>query len=173
MSIRFLAIIPVVGAALVLSAAQEPEPLARLTPPAGTLPAGCALRPVLGGLKDPLYGHNPAIVSDSLSLAVVHMFAAGAGITAEKPVAAAYSAFYKEEGGSPQLGVYAIRYRRDLTTAEADAFKAVKFTTSSSPLRVVKGPLAIYLYSNSRPDAQDKGCYDALKKHIESVLVGS
>ena len=146
---------------------QEGDVLSRLTPPAGVLPASCKPLPALG--KDALYGRNPTVVTDTPSISIVHMYAMAAGVAADRPAAAAYAAFYREDGGSPQIGVYALRFNRDLTTAETDAFKANRNMGGASALRLVKGPVAVFAFSNARPDAPDKGCYEALRKHIETV----
>ena len=82
--------------------AQEAEILSRLTPDAASLPAGCRPSPIRG--TGPFAGHNPTVVTDPASIALVHMFTTGADVTAERPVAAGYAAFYREEGGSPQIG---------------------------------------------------------------------
>ncbi|MEX2281138.1 MAG: hypothetical protein WEE89_01495 [Gemmatimonadota bacterium] len=145
---------------------QEADILQRLTPPPTALPASCRLRPAIG--KDALYGHNPAIVTDSVSISIVHMYATGAGVAAERPVAAGYTASYLEEGGSPQIGVYALRFRRDLTTPETETFQK-SYGGGSTVFRLVKGAVAIYAYTNARRDAPDRGCFDALKKHLEAV----
>jgi hypothetical protein len=151
------------------AAAQQSEVLQLLTPPAGVLPANCKLRPALG--KGDLYGHNPAIVTDTASLSIVYMFATASGMTAEKPVAAGYTASYQEEGGSPRIDVYALRFARELTTAQADTFKNNRYPASATALRRVNGAVAILAYSNARPDAPDKGCYAALRNHLETVDV--
>jgi hypothetical protein len=149
--------------------AQQSEVLQLLTPPQGVLPATCKLRPALG--KGDLYGHNPAIVTDTASLSIVHMFATAKGMIAERPVAAGYTASYREEGGSPRIDVYALRFTRELTTAQADTFKNNRYVGGANALRRVNGSVAILAYSNARPDAPDKGCYDALRKHLETVDV--
>lgn len=146
---------------------QDGEVLSRLTPPAGVLPPSCKALPALG--KDALYGRNPTIVTDTPSIAIVHMYAMAAGVAPDRPATAAYAAFYREEGGSPQIGVYALRFNRDLTSAESDAFKANRNMGGATALRLVKGPIAVFAFSNARPDAPDKGCYEALRKHIETV----
>jgi hypothetical protein len=170
--LKFGAVVPI-ACALLLAAnvggnqiSQEVEILQRLTPPAAALPANCKLRPAVG--KDALYGHNPAVVTDSGSISIVHMYATGGGMSAERPVAAAYAAAYSEEGGSPQIGVYALRFRRDLTAPETETFKK-SYGGGSTVFRLVKGAVAIYAYTNARRDAPDRGCFDALKKHLETV----
>ncbi len=161
-----LACVLLLGAGVQIGLSQEAEVLLRLTPPAGTLPATCRLRPALG--KDGLYGRNPAVVTDSASLSIVHMYATGGGMVAERPVAAGYSAVYSEEAGSPQIGVYALRFTREQTPAEAEAFQK-SYGGGTTVFRIVKGPVAIYAYTNARPDAPDRGCFAALRKHLETV----
>ena len=101
--------------------------LERLTVPAAALPAHCRLSPPVGrGFLT-----NPAVVTDAKLLGFMHMLvigrmpgdaaATGRGgqaadqtfdeITAARgaDVEVGYAARYQEQGGSPEIGVYALR----------------------------------------------------------------
>jgi hypothetical protein len=171
---------------------QAPDSLERLTAPSEALPTGCRLTP-----KGPL-GSNPAVVSDSKGLALISMFvlgmprgdekaALGAGAAeqsgAERQAAfdrlmleraegveTGYAAFYREDAGSPEIGVYAIRLKKPLTEQEARTFRATPLG-GRNYLRILKGQIAIFAWSDARANAPDRGCFDVVRQHLEKTEV--
>lgn len=70
---------------------------------------------------------------------------------------------YREEGGSPEIVVVALRMKNMPASA------ALKPPLPPSQGRVIKGSTAIFYWSDGRADAPDRGCFDVLRRHIESV----
>ena len=78
-------------------------------------------------------------------------------------VEAGYAATYQEQGGSPEIGVYALRMKTLPAAAE------LKVGMTPSQRRIIKGPIAIFFWSDARADAPDRGCFDVVRRHIEAV----
>jgi hypothetical protein len=77
-------------------------------------------------------------------------------------VEAGYAAAYEEQGGSPEIGVYALRMKKMPVTDGAS-------TPSPSSVRIISGSVAILSWSDAREGAPDRGCLDVVRRHIESV----
>jgi hypothetical protein len=159
---------------------QAPDPLARLTAPAEVLPSGCRLTPT-----GP-FGSNPAVTTDAKALLLIYGWVIGETQPAtgrDHPPAVAerwtneavarvdagYAAFYREEGGSPQIGVYGLRLKNPPGAIEAERFRALKGAGGPTALRRVVGSVMIFAWSNGRPDAPDRGCWDVVRRHLEQV----
>jgi hypothetical protein len=81
-----------------------------------------------------------------------------------------YAAFYREEGGSREIGVYAIRLKTPLTDAEAQRFRASQGAAGPRAQKI-KGTVAVLAWSDGRVDAPDRGCWDVVRRHLEQVDV--
>jgi hypothetical protein len=139
---------------------------------------------------------KPAIGSDSGPLAFIHLMLMTYNLVDEKAardaeraakseeerqtafdrlmakhvanVETCYAAFYREEGGSPEIGVYALRFKKPLTNQEAQRFRA-GVHGGPSALRVIKGSVAIFAWSDAREDAKDLGCFEVVRQHLEKA----
>lgn len=179
-----IAVVSLLGAGL---RAQAPAPraalasdLERLTVPAAALPANCKPR---GPNK--MFGSNPAVVTDSAALGFMYALVFGAGsddapasgrvspsdarrqaadwlAARTADVEAGYAASYEEQGGSPEIGVYALRMKK---------MPVVDGTSTGSPsgTRIIRGSVAILYWSDARAGAPDRGGLDVVRRHIESV----
>jgi hypothetical protein len=179
----YAVLVGAVGAPL-QSAGQAPNKsgsaadLERLTVPVAALPGNCHLRPIRGGM----FRTNPAVVTEPNVLAFMHTLVFGmmpedAAIGRARPgdvtnlmaaraadVEAGYAAAYEEQGGSPEIGVYALRMKN---MPPPERLKAV----DPPAARIMKGSIAIFYWSDARADAPDGGCLDAVRRHIEAVDV--
>jgi hypothetical protein len=77
-------------------------------------------------------------------------------------VEAGYAAAYEEKGGSPEIGVFALRMKK---MPVADGTSAGRSTSA----RIIRGPVAIFYWSDATAETPDRGCLDAVRRHIESV----
>ena len=157
---------------------QQPgDELARLTVPAARLPANCRLNPNPGGFQPT----NPAIVSNPAILGFMHsLIFPSPAETAPAPssertklfvdsasaraaaVDVGYAASYQEAGGSPEIGVFALRLK------DPSAAPAMPASVPSAK-RIARGPVVIFSWSDSTPAAPDLGCVDVVRRHIKSV----
>ena len=164
-------------AGLSVSAQQTGDELVRLTVPAAALPANCRLNPNPGGFQPT----NPAIVSNPAILGFMHsLIFPSPDETAPPPASAraklfvgsasaraaavevGYAASYQETGGSPEIGVFALRLK--------DPSAAPKVPTDiRSAKRIARGPVVIFSWSDASPVAPDLGCVDVIRRHIEKV----
>ena len=179
--------IAVVSLAAAGLGAQAPTPrpglasdLERLTVPAAALPANC--RPRAPGK---MFGANPAVVTDPQLLGLMYALVFGAGAddaaASGRPspsdarrqgadfiparaadVEAGYAAAYEEQGGSPEIGVFALRMKKMPVINGAS-------TGSPSSARIISGSVAIFYWSDATASAPDRGCLDVVRRHIESV----
>lgn len=179
-----IAVVSLAGAGL---GAQAPTPraglasdLERLTVPAAALPANCKPR---GPNK--MFVSNPAFVTDPRLLGLMYVLVFGAGsddaAASGRPspsdarrqgaefiaaraadVEAGYAAAYEEQGGSPEIGVFALRMKKMPVTDGAS-------TGSPSSARIISGSVAIFYWSDAREGAPDRGCLDVVRRHIGSV----
>ena len=179
-----IAVVSLVGAG---PGAQTPTPraglvsdLERLTVPAAALPATC--KP---GAPSKFFGNNPAVVTEPGVLGLMHLLvfgpgpedatvsgrpgsaearkqAADAAAARAADVEAGYAATYEEQGGSPEIGVFALRMKK---------MPAVVSTSTGSParVRIISGSVAIFYWSDATAGAPDRGCLDVVRRHIESV----
>ena len=168
------------------SSPRSATDLERLTVPAAALPANCHLRPTTGrGMLAGAFRTNPAVVTDAKILGFMHILVLGmmpgeAAVTgrggqadAQKfdeiiaarsaEVEAGYAAAYQEQDGSPEIGVYALRMKKLPAAAELNA------GLTPGQRRIIKGPVAIFYWSDARADAPDRGCFDVVRRHIEAV----
>lgn len=175
--------------------AQTSDGMERLTVPGDLLPDGCRLKPTS------IIGPNPVITTDPKALGVISTFTLGAalleersgqspgatGTSKEERQAAAersmieaaaavdigYAAFYREERGSPEIGVYAVRLKKPLTEPEAQRWsRAVQSgVLAPSRLAVVKGRIAVSAWSDGRPGAPDRGCWEVVRRYLEQVAI--
>ena len=128
---------------------------------------------------------NPAVVTDAKILGFMHRLvfgrmpgdaaATGRGGQADEQkideiiaargadVEAGYAATYQEQGGSPEIGVYALRMKKLPAAAELNA------GLPPGQGRLIKGRIAIFFWSDARADAPDRGCFDVVRRHIEAV----
>ena len=178
-----IAVVSLAGAGL---GAQAPPPraglaadLERLTVPAAALPANC--KP---GAPGGMFGSNPAVITDPRVLGPMYalIFSAGSDDAASgRPspsdarrqgadvlaaraadVEVGYAATYEEQGGSPEIGVFALRMKKMPVTDGAS-------TGGSSSARIISGPVAIFYWSDASKGAPDRGCLDVVRRHIGSV----
>ena len=151
--------------------------LEQLTVPAAALPVNCHLRPTPRGM----FRTNPAVVTEPSVLGFMHTLVFGmmpedAAIGRARPadvtnlmaaragdVEAGYAATYEEQGGSPEIGVYALRMKN---MPAPERLKVV----DPPAARIIKGSTAIFYWSDARADAADRGCFDAVRRHIEAVV---
>jgi hypothetical protein len=167
----------VTGLSVTAFAQQAGEDLARLTVPVDSLPANCRLNPNPGGFQPT----NPAIVSNPAVLGFMHsLIFPSPGETPPPPtsgrakvfvgsasaraaaVEVGYAASYQEAGGSPEIGVFALRLK-DPSAAPA-APPGVP-----SGKRITSGPVVIFSWSDAKPGAADLGCLDVVRRHIARV----
>lgn len=176
---RALVIAVVVGASISLpiSAQRAGEDLARLTVPASKLPANCRLKPSPGGF----IATNPGIVIDPTTLGFIHSLIFGpmpgepdrapappasAGDKALADAMAArganvevgYAAAYEETGGSPEIGVFALR----LKAPPAVPIRAAART-------IAKGSVVIFYWSDAQAGSPDLGCVGVVRRHLDTV----
>jgi hypothetical protein len=128
-----------------------------------------------------LFSTNPSVVTDPRVLGLMHGLVfgvtpgdanqagrgrqSGPGRPADDDLSAraaevviGYAAAYEETGGSPEIGVFAL------------LMKTPQGTGRGAPgARVIKGPVAIFIWSDATPQAPDRGCVDVIRRHIESV----
>jgi hypothetical protein len=153
--------------------------LERLTVPGAALPANCRPSPPGG-----MFSTNPSVVTDPRRLGIMHGLVFGMSPDLEKAIKAAgrteavnlvaeslaasaadveagYAASYQEQGGSPEIGVFALLMKK----LPAEGASAAQPRSA----RIIKGPVAIFYWSDARPDAPDLGCLDVVRRHIESV----
>ena len=162
---------------LPVSAQQAGDELARLTVPAAALPANCRLNPNPGGFQPT----NPAIVSNPAILGFMHslIFPSPGETTPPPPSARAkvfvgsasaraaavevgYAASYQETGGSPEIGVFALRLKNPSAAPQVPS--AVR-----SAKRITRGSVVIFSWSDASPAAPDLGCVDVVRRHLEHV----
>jgi hypothetical protein len=74
---------------------------------------------------------------------------------------AGYAANYREQNGSPEIGVYAIRMKNPPAPLPP--------TGVPNQGRLVKGSVVIFYWSDGRAGAPDLGCFDIVRRHIEGV----
>lgn len=171
---------------------QVLDKLKRLTVANDVLPNGCRLMPTS------LFGSNPAIVTDAKALEVVYGFVYVAfrapqvdgkfgrgprptGMSKEEferlirdgsaAVESGYAAFYQEDGGSPEIGVYALSFKTPLAESVAQQFRAPQGGGGPSALRIARDAVALFAWSDGRPDAPDRGCWDVIRRHLEQLDV--
>jgi hypothetical protein len=168
------------GAQAPTSRAGLASDLERLTVPAAALPANCKPR-APGGMFDA----NPAVVTDPRILGPMHalIFGAGSGDAAAPgraspsdarsqgaevlaaraaDVEIGYAAAYEEQGGSPEIGVFALRMKKMPVSDGAT-------TGSPSSGRIIRGSVAIFYWSDATASAHYRGCLDVVRQHIGSV----
>jgi len=132
-----------------------------------------------------MFSSNPAVVTDpsTLGLMYVLIFGAGSdGAAGSGPVSptdarrqaaalgaaraadieAGYVASYEEQGGSPEIGVFALLMKK-MPVADGTS------TGSPSGRRIISGSVAIFYWSDATEGAPDRGCLDVVRRHIESV----
>jgi hypothetical protein len=150
--------------------------LEQLTVPPDRLPPGCQLRPAGDGAFGGMFGPNPANIKDpdarlglSWHLRVRDAFERETLALAEA-VESAYAASYREKGGSPEIGVYAVRLKKPLSDPQARQF-LVQDGARANARRILKGSVAIYVWSDARADARDLGCFEVVRDHIEKTAV--
>jgi hypothetical protein len=169
-----------IGAQAPASRAALASDLERLTVPTAALAANC--KP---GAPSKFFGSNPAVVTEPSVLGLMYMFVFGAGsdnAAASGPVSpsdarkqaadllavwtadveAGYAATYEEQGGSPEIGVFALRMKKMPVTDGTS-------TGSPSSARIIRGSVAIFSWSDAREGAPDRGCLDVVRRHIGSV----
>jgi hypothetical protein len=160
------------------SAQQSGEDLLRLTVPASALPAGCSLNPNPGGFLPT----NPAIVTNPAILGFMHglVFGPAPGETAvpsptpermkvmvgsmsarAAQVEVGYAATYREDDGSHEIGVFALRMK-DLAAVQA-------YAGSGAGTRITKGTTVIFHWADTRPGVKARGCRDVVHRHLEGV----
>jgi hypothetical protein len=170
---------------------QVRDTLKRPTVPNDVLPNGCRLTP------KSLFDSNPAIVTDAKALELIYGFVyvafrapqlggrlrrgPGPGTSKEEferlikdgsaAVESGYAAFYQEEGGSPEIGVYALSFKKPLAESVAQQFRAPQGDGGPSALRIAKDSVAVFAWSDGRPDAPDRGCWDVIRRHLEQLDV--
>jgi hypothetical protein len=66
--------------------------------------------------------------------------------------------------------VYALRFKKPLTDREAQRFRA-SGGGGPSRLRLIKGSVAIFAWSDARANAPDLGCFDVVRQHLEKVVL--
>ena len=150
------------------AAGQGASDLTRLTVPASELPANCRLIPGPRGFLET----NPAVVTDQERLGFIHALLFGgsksippADLRARGAQAVvAYAAAYEEKGGSHEIGVYALRMK---DPAAANATRATP--AAGRVLNLTKGSVAIFSWADLAPSQKDLGCFDVIKRHMESV----
>jgi hypothetical protein len=174
---RSVLVVLLAGASLSASAqtsgatATSADGLEALTVPAAMLPSTCRLTPLTSdGPKSP-FGTNPAIVTDAKLLSRMYMMAAGASEPSETAIESGYAGYYREEGGSPEIGVHALRFKKPPTETEAQRFRTAQGRGGDSALRLVKGSIAIFAWSDARANAPDRGCFDVVRRHLERAEV--
>ena len=176
---RALVIAFVVGSSILrpISAQRAGEDLARLTVPPSGLPANCRLNPSPGGFIPT----NPAIVTDPTTLGFMHSLIfgpmPGEPDRAPAPPAAArdkaladamaargasvevgYAAAYQETGGSPEIGVFALRLKAPPGVPVRAAARTI-----------AKGSVVIFYWSDAQGRSPDLGCVDVVRRHLETV----
>ena len=160
------------------SSSRLSSDLERLTVPAAALPANC--RPRLPG---GMFAANPSIVTDPRVLGLMHglvfSIAPGSGdapkrggsadvpsdpdslVARAADVEAGYAAAYEEQGGSPEIGVFALLMKKMPAQGSSVA--------PSRAARIIKGQVAIFYWSDATPNAPDLGCIEVVRRHIDSV----
>jgi hypothetical protein len=76
-----------------------------------------------------------------------------------------YAAFYREEGGPPEIGVYVIRLKKPLPEEGAQRFRASQGAAGPRALRIAKGTVAVFAWSDGRVDAPDRPLMPRLRLH--------
>ena len=149
-------------------AGQGGSDLTKLTVPASQLPAACRLIPgPRGFLKT-----NPAVITDPEQLGFVHalLFGGSKSVATDDmrargaQVAVGYAAAYEEKDGAHEIGVYALRLKDPAAATKARATAA-----AGRVLHVTKGSVAIFSWVDVLPGRKESGCFDAIRRHIESV----
>jgi hypothetical protein len=165
---------------LVPAAAQTSPTLKDLTVPAGSLPAGCGLKPLAPGGGFVRMKTNPSISADQTDVGVLSGF-----VDPEKPratipegklgdsaeiarylkaqaegIGAAYVAIYREPG-APEIGVYALQFSRSISDSERERML--------KDGRVIFGSIAVMLWG----DGESRRCFEAVKRHVLAVKARS
>ena len=165
-----------VGLPLAVSAQQTGDDLERLTVPDALLPANCRLNPNPGGFQPT----NPAIVRNPAILGFMHALifpSPGASPASERArlfvgsasaraaaVEVGYAASYLETGGSPEIGVFALRLKDPSAAPDLPV-------TVPSARRITRGSVIIFSWSDANAGAPDRGCVNGIRRHLESVDV--
>jgi hypothetical protein len=175
-----LFLLALIAVALVPAAAQTSPTLKDLTMPAGSLPAGCGLKPLAPGGGFVRMKTNPSISTDQTDIGVLSGFVDSgkrrATIPQEKlrdPVAiarylkaqaegieAAYVAIYREPG-APEIGVYALQFSAAISDPQRE--RLLKDGV------IVFGSMAVMLWS----DGESRTCRNAVKQHVLAVKARS
>jgi hypothetical protein len=91
------------------------------------------------------------------------MAARGAGVEV------GYAAWYREAGGSPEIGVFAIRLKTPSAT-EPRTDLAQRRGMPHAPIgTLTKGSVVILYWSDANATTPDLGCIDVVRRHIESI----
>jgi len=77
-------------------------------------------------------------------------------------VVAGYAAAYEEPDGSREIGVFALRMKK---MPEAESSRGLP----PSQVRIIKGSTGIFYWSDASADKPDRGCFDVVRRHIDSV----
>lgn len=176
---RAIVVLFVIGLSMTVSAQQAGDDLARLTVPAASLPANCRLNPNPGGFQptNPAIVRNPAILGFMHSLIFpspgestptpaserARLFVGSASARAAA-VEVGYAASYQETGGSPEIGVFALRLK------DPSAAPDMPFNVPSAQ-RITRGSVVIFSWSDADAGAPDRGCVNVVRRHVESVDV--
>jgi hypothetical protein len=75
-----------------------------------------------------------------------------------------YAASYQEMGGSPEIGVFALRLK------DPSAAPNMPVTVPSAQ-RITRGSVIIFSWSDAHAGAPDRGCVNVIRRHVESVDV--
>ncbi len=167
------------GISMTVSAQQAGDDLAPLTVPAASLPANCRLNANPGGFQptNPAIVRNPAILGFMHSLIFpssgestpspaserARLFVGSASARAAA-VDVGYAASYQEMGGSPEIGVFALRLK------DPSAAPNMPVTVPSAQ-RITRGSVIIFSWSDAHAGAPDRGCVNVIRRHVESVDV--
>ena len=164
---------------MTVSARQTGDDLARLTVPVAALPANCRLNANPGGFQPT----NPAIVRNPAILGFMHsLIFPSSGESTPSPasergslfvgsvsaraaaVDVGYAASYQETGGSPEIGVFALRLK------DPSAAPSVPVTVPSAQ-RITKGSVVIFSWSDAHAGSPDLGCVNVVRRHLARVEV--
>jgi hypothetical protein len=169
-----------------VSAQQVGDDLRRLTVPDADLPENCQ-RPT--GAFQP---SNPAIVTDPTDLGFLHasIFGplpgepdelsplptskrgkelAGAMAVRGADVEVGYAAWYREAGGSPEIGVFAIRLKTPSATEPRTDLAQRRGMPNAPTGTLTKGSVVILYWSDAHATTPDLGCIDVVRRHLESI----
>ena len=165
------------------AAGQGGSDLTKLTVPASQLPAGCRLIPGPRGFLTT----NPSEVTDPQQLGFVHSLLFGplpgepANVGKTPPTSAAasamadlmtvrgtrvrigYAAAYEEKDGAHEIGVYALRMK------DPAEVKGLRGPSAGRTFTATKGSVVIFSWEDILPGRKGLGCFDVIKRHIESV----